>query len=236
MTLTLAQRTQQRKRAAAQAAAAPAQASMAGHSAYELHLAQLHQHYQQLKQVQSTEGKAELKAKLLEQYQPYVAGVLSAGQGAQDEVITTLLVWHIDAGSIASALNIAEYVLTHGLTLPDRFNRDVATLVADEVGEYALKVIKQGPFDPALLERAIVLTASHDMPDEARAKLHLALGRAYLFGLDPKADVYTPEAAERMTQAEHHISRAIELHTNCGGKKDLEQAKRLLKKHASTAG
>jgi hypothetical protein len=36
--------------------------------------------------------------------------------------------------------------------------------------------------------------------------------------------------------AKQDLARAIELHTNCGGKKDLERVERLLKKHAGTTG
>ena len=54
-------------------------------------LAKLQQDQFRLKQVQSTEGKAKLKAELLPEYVPYIEGVLSAGQGAQDDVLVAAL-------------------------------------------------------------------------------------------------------------------------------------------------
>ncbi|MEG0244012.1 MAG: phage terminase small subunit, partial [Pseudomonas sp.] len=72
--------------------------SMEGATAYEHQLAQLAQHRARLKQVQSNQGKAELKALLIPEYEPYVQGVLDAGNGAQDEVLTTIMLWCIDAG------------------------------------------------------------------------------------------------------------------------------------------
>src|SRR5690606_4249301 len=110
MALTLAQRTQQRKRAAAEAAQAEPALTMAGATAYEMQLAQLQQDRLRLKQVQSGEAKAELKRQLLPDYAPYVDGVLAAGRGAQDEVLTTIMVWRIDAGDYTGALAIARYV------------------------------------------------------------------------------------------------------------------------------
>ncbi|EIU1687354.1 terminase [Pseudomonas aeruginosa] len=234
MGLSLAQRTQQRKRAAAAAAATPHNQPMAGSGAYELQMAQLHQHHQQLKGIQSTQGKEELKAKLLPDYAPYVAGVLASGQGAQDEVLTTVMVWRLDAGDYQGGLDIAAYVIEHGLTMPDRFARTTGCLVAEEVAEAALKALKAGgTFDLGILAEADRLTAGQDMPDEVRAKLMLALGRVAAAQVDPEkpntADVHSLEVAR------HFLTRALELHDKCGGKRDLELVDRQLKKHAGTA-
>lgn len=231
MRLTLAQRTQLRKRAAQQAAAAAPATSMAGATTYELQLAQLHQDRHRLKQIQSTEGKIELKRELVPHYAPYIDGVLAAGVGAQDEVLTTLMIWRFDIGDWTGALAIARYVLQHGLTMPDRFARTPGTLIAEEIAEAALKALKLGqPFELAVLEQASDLTREQDMPDEARAKLHLAIGRLLLGGIPDEA--LSPEQLSQLHAAHANVLRAIELHEKCGGKKDLELAERLLKKHA----
>lgn len=234
MGLSLAQRTQQRKRAAVAAASTAADQPMTGTGAYELQMAQLHQHHQQLKGIQSTQGKEELKAKLLPDYAPYVAGVLAGGQGAQDEVLTTVMVWRFDAGDYQGGLDIAAYVLKHGLTMPDRFARTTGCLVAEEIAEAALKALKAGgTFDIGLLAEADRLTAGEDMPDEVRAKLMLAMGRVAAAQVDPDkpnpADVHSLEAAR------HFLTRALELHDKCGGKRDLELVDRQLKKHVGQA-
>ncbi|WP_349616214.1 phage terminase small subunit [Azotobacter salinestris] len=227
MSLSHAQRNQLRKRAAREAAAAPVQ-SMAGATTYELQLLQLAQDRARLRQIQSEQGKAELKRELLPAYQPYVEGVLSAGQGAQDEVLTTVMVWRMDAGDYAGALDIAAYVLRHGLLMPDRFARTTGCLVAEEVATAALKAQKVGStFDLAVLERTHELTAEQDMPDEARAKLLLATARATLDGDAPKLP--------RLLIGIDLLRRAIDLHASCGGKKDLERAERLLKNIAAPA-
>lgn len=234
MALSLAQRHQRRVRAAMEAAAVSPVQSMAGATAYEHQLMQLTQDRLRLKQVQSEQGKAELKRQLLPEYGPYIEGVLSAGNGAQDEVLTTLMVWCLDAADYPPALAIAEYVLKHGLKMPDRFARTTGCLVAEEVANAALKAFKAGePFDLLVLRATQELTAKHDMPDEARAKLHLALGKAYLaMVVNDQLDSHTVESTEKARQ---ELVRAIELHSNCGGKKDLEKVERLLKKHAATS-
>lgn len=232
MSLSPAQINQLRKRAALEAAAtAPAQ-TMAGATTYELQLAQLHQDRLRLSQIQSTEGKVALKAQLLPAYVPYVDGVLAAGRGAQDDVLTTVMVWRIDVGDFAGALDIGEYVLKHGMTMPDRFERNTACMLAEEIAEEAIKAHKAGStFSLSDLNRAAQLTAEHDMPDQARSKLHLALGRGYAWVAenDPEAD-----QAEWAGHSKRELCRAIELHDKCGAKKDLERIERVLKKHAES--
>jgi len=203
---------------------------MAGMNAYEQQLLQLNQDRLRLKQVQSEQGKAELKRSLIPAYAPYIEGVLSAGNGAQDDVLTTLMVWNIDAGDFAAALNIGRYVLEHKLKMPDRFARTTGCLLAEEVANAALKQQKAGEsFDRFVLTLAADITDEHDMPDEARAKLHLALGKAYLAELDEAAP-----NAEGLEAARANLARAIDLHSNCGGKKDMERVVRLLKKYAES--
>ena len=233
MALTLAQRNQLRKRSEREAAATAPTALMEGATGYEVMLAKLQQDQFRLKQVQSQEGKAKLKIGMLPEYVPYVEGAIAGGQGAQDDVLTTLMVWRFDAGDFAGGLQIAEYVLRHGLLMPDRFNRSTGCLVAEEVATAALKAQKVGgTFSLEILTDTAVLTEDQDMPDEARAKLVLALGRATLEGI-------TDELSGQPGQLQAGIDllkRAIELNSSCGGKKDLERAERLLKKHAGTTG
>lgn len=228
--LSLAQRNQRRKRAALESAAATPVQTMEGATAYEHQMMQLNQDRLRLRQIQSEQGKAELKKQLIPAYEPYISGVLDAGNGAQDEVLTTLMIWCIDAEDYDQALNIGGYVLKHNLKMPDRFARTTGCLLAEEVANGALKKLKAGEhFDLNTLTTAMQLTAEHDMPDEARAKLHLAIGKVSLSEAEANPDAPDLIALEH---ARANLTRAIDLHSSCGGKKDLEKADRLLKKHA----
>ena len=226
-----AKRHYQRTLAAKEAASRAPHQLMDGASAYEQHMAMLQQDRLRLKQVQSEQGKAELKRQMLPQYGSYIAGVLEAGNGAADEVVTTIMVWCIDVGEYDVALHIADYVLKNGMAMPDRFARTTGCLVAEEIAEAALKAQRIGEaFDVATLDRAALLTDQQDMPDEVRAKLHLALARALLANSTDDA----PPPVDTLEAAIGHLKRAIGLHSACGGKKDLERAERQLKKHAAT--
>lgn len=231
MALSIAQAHQRRARAAMEAAKTAPQQTMAGATAYEHQLNQLLQDRLRLKAIQSNEGKAALKAQLLPEYIPYVEGVLAAGNGAQDDVMTTVMVWRVDVEDYSGALDIADYVLKHKLIMPDRFERTTGCLVAEEIATAALKAQKaNGSFDLSILHRTIELTDAEDMPDQARAKLYLATGRATLNGITAEE----PGQPGQIQAGIDLLKRAIELHDGCGGKKDLDGAERLLKKHAAT--
>lgn len=205
---------------------------MTGATAYEQHMMMLQQDRLRLKQVQSDEGKAALKRDMLPAYAPYLEGVLAANTGAKDELVTTLMVWAIDVGAFESALQIADYVLRHKLDMPDRFRRTTGCLVAEEIAEAALKSqASGGEFNADVLARATHLTAEQDMPDEVRAKLYLASGRAVLRNVNDE----TPPPVAVLEQCVADLKRAIELHGSCGGKKDLERAERLLKKQTAAS-
>lgn len=225
--LTPAQRHQQRIRAA-QAADAPETArSMEGATTYELQLMQLKQDQLRLRQLQSIDARNQLKPQLLPEYDAYLDGILAAGHGQQDEVVATLMLWHLDVANYPRGLQLADYVLRHGMKMPDRFERTPATLIAEEVANTALTALKAGePFALAVLEETHQLTQQHDMPDEVRAKLLFALGLA----LRPAED----SAPELLAIASANLTEAIRLHERVGAKKDLERIERWLKKHAES--
>jgi hypothetical protein len=187
-----------------------------------------------LKGLQSLEAKAQVKRELLPDYAPWVDGVLAAGKGAQDTVLVTVMVWRIDAGDYAGALDIAAYALLHDLVLPDRYARTTATLVAEEMAD-AAKRARDGKeaFDVDLLEQAQALTAAHDMPDEVRAKLHKEIGLLYAAQTQGEADLALLRLLSE--SALENLRRAIQLSDRAGVKKDIERLERALAKDAAPA-
>ncbi|WP_445157077.1 phage terminase small subunit [Halomonas sp. E14] len=205
---------------AALAAADAGEQPMQG-DAFELMQAALFEDYRRLKATQSMERKAEIKREILPQYADYVAGVLERGQGAQDDVLMRVMLWRIDAGDLAGAVEIARYALAHGLNPPDQFERGTAAVIAEEVADQALKQLESGSSDAAalldLLSEVETLSAGADMHDQIRAKLHKSLG-------------YAARDAGQLELAQQHLTRAIELNERVGVKRDLEQIAREIKK------
>lgn len=203
-------------------------------STYELMLSKLKLDGARLKELQSVERKIDLKRHLLPEYLDYVAGVMDGDHGGQDEVFMRVLIWRIDVGDIRGALPMAAYALRHSLTPPDSFSRSLGCLLAEEVAEHALLIADGAADTPIeLLLQTHILTDREDMPDEVRAKLHKATGRAYLAQIDPNA----PQSTD-MLQYEHalgYFHRALQLHEKCGVKKDIEAVERAMKKIAGQA-
>ena len=208
-----AQRHYERVSAEQAAASASPGESLAGVSAYELMLAKLASDRRRLKSIASIERKIEVKrAELLPEYVDYVAGALAGGRGAQDDILTTVMIWRVDAGDFAGALDIARYALTHRMTLPDQYDRPLATAIAEEFAEATLAAFKPGAnvmrVNAAQLVEVAQLTASADMHDQVRAKLHKALGYVAEQGGDGKT-------------ALEHLCRALELDSRAGVKQDI---------------
>ncbi|WP_175772702.1 phage terminase small subunit [Paraburkholderia phenazinium] len=200
--------------AKAAAAAAPGE-TMEGSSRYELMLAKLAADRRRLKAIQSVQQKIAVKAELLPEYTEYVDGVLTTGRGAQDDVLVTVMVWRIDAGDFAGALAIAGYALTYGLTLPDQYERSLATVVAEQFADAALAAFAAGDgFAADQLERVADLTATADMHDQVRAKLCKALGYAL------------QDTAPAIALA--HLRRALVLNERVGVKKDIDRLEKLI--------
>ncbi|HEN3567832.1 TPA: terminase [Yersinia enterocolitica] len=201
-----------------------------GGSAYEQQLYRLRIDQRRLSQFQSHITRAEMKREMLPAYDGWLDGVLTANSGQSDEVVTTCMVWSVDAGLYRDALRLAEYVIGHNLPMADKYQRTAACFVVDQVSEAALLRFKGAATDnPAieidLLLRLQELTADKDMPDEARAKLLKAIG-------------YTQrESTNLADQASALIwlQRALAAHKDAGVKKDIEVLERNLKKAALMA-
>jgi hypothetical protein len=215
--MTPARRHRERALAALQGAASP-QFDQARANAYELQLMQLAEHRRTLKSIQSIERKIDAKRTMLPVYKPWIDGLLAADRGGQDDVLVTIMLWTLDTGDLEGALPMASYVLRHGLSTPDRYERTAATMIAEEVADTAIKQQEAGAGpSTSLLGQYMARLHGSDIFDQVRAKLHKAVGRACL-------------ADGRKQLAAEHYRRAIELHDKVGIKKELEVLERELKK------
>jgi len=207
----------ERKLAALQGAATP-EHDRAAANAYELQLMQLAEHRRTLKGIQSIERKIDAKRTMLPVYQPWIAGLLAADRGGQDDVLVTVMLWTLDTGDLEGAFDMADYVIRHGLSTPDQYDRTAPTLIAEEVADTAIKLQEAGTGPSfGLLSAYLQLLKASDMFDQVHAKLHKAVGRAAL------AEGFKEQAAE-------HYRRALELHDKVGIKKELEVLERDIKK------
>lgn len=111
---------------------------------YEQMLVKLAADQRTLKAIYSKELKAAKKRELLPFWLPWVNGVLEQGKGAQDDILMTVMLWRLDTGDIAGALEIARYALKYGLTMPGKHRRTPPYMFTEEVALAAMRAHAAG--------------------------------------------------------------------------------------------
>lgn len=200
-------------------------------TAHEQILHRLRMDLSRLSGVQSEETKAEMKKSMLPEYEGWIEGTLDGDSGRQDEVITRLMVWAIDCRDYALALRLGRYVVRHGLTLPDNFNRTAATFLTEEISK-PLLTLAAADADAdlssgiAMLEEVAGIVADSDMPDVVRAKLckARALARRGATEITAKAEALAL------------FREALTRNPNAGVKKEIATLAREVKKLSADSG
>lgn len=205
-------------------------ASSAEKTAYEQVLFRLRMDKADLSRIQSNAGKAKLKSERLPDYQPWIDGALAADTGQADEVITTVMIWAADAGDIAQALRIGQYVLRHQIPMPDQYKRTTATVLVEEICDPILAAFKANPAKVTVsidnLNALNGITIHEDMPDQVRAKLFKAMGYT----------VRIQQDVESQQLARAHLQDAIKLNAKIGVARDIELLDRNIKKLTAVSG
>lgn len=194
-------------------------------TAHEQILHRLRMDLSRLSGVQSEETKAEMKKSMLPEYEGWIEGTLDGDSGRQDEVITRLMVWAIDCRDYALALRLGRYVVRHGLTLPDNFNRTAATFLTEEMSK-PLLTLAAADADAdlssgiAVLDEVAGIVADSDMPDVVRAKLC----KARALARRGATDITTKAEALAL------FREALTRNPNAGVKKEIATLAREVKK------
>ncbi|HHI5678002.1 TPA: phage terminase small subunit [Escherichia coli] len=200
-------------------------------TAHEQILHRLRMDLSRLSGVQSEETKAEMKKSMLPEYEGWIEGTLDGDSGRQDEVITRLMVWAIDCRDYALALRLGRYVVRHGLTLPDNFNRTAATFLTEEVSK-PLLTLAAADADAdlssgvAVLDEVAEIVADSDMPDVVRANLC----KARALARRGATDITTKAEALAL------FREALTRNPNAGVKKEIATLAREVKKLSADGG
>lgn len=218
---TLAQLRAEQARALKDAA----QPASAGHApagrshTYNLLLLKLAEDKRALKAIESIDRKIVLKRDLLPYYFEWVNAVLQNGTGGADQVLMTVMLWHIDVGDFAGALAIGRYAIQHQLNMPDQYQRKTPTVLAEEIADTAKSMLtNQADLDQQatlkLLLQTYDLTTDCDMANEVRAKLHRVVG-FYAETLDQPLALL-------------HFKEAYRLNEKCGVKSNINRLEKLV--------
>ncbi|KAA1141773.1 terminase [Citrobacter portucalensis] len=200
-------------------------------TAHEQILHRLRMDLSRLSGVQSEETKAEMKKSMLPEYEGWIEGTLDGDSGRQDEVITRLMVWAIDCRDYALALRLGRYVVRHGLTLPDNFNRTAATFLTEEMSKPVLTLAAADTdadlsASTAVLDEVAEIVADSDMPDVVRAKLC----KARALARRGATDITTKAEALAL------FREALTRNPNAGVKKEIATLAREVKKLSADGG
>ncbi|MBW4203924.1 terminase [Enterobacter cloacae subsp. cloacae] len=200
-------------------------------TAHEQILHRLRMDLSRLSGVQSEETKAEMKKSMLPEYEGWIEGTLDGDSGRQDEVITRLMVWAIDCRDYVLAMKLGRYVVRHGLTLPDNFNRTAATFLTEEMSK-PLLTLAAADADAdlssgiAVLDEVADIVADSDMPDVVRAKLC----KARALARRGATDITTKAEALAL------FREALTRNPNAGVKKEIATLAREVKKLSADGG
>lgn len=215
--------------AATPSAAAGTNASPAFRAAAQIGLRLTHD-LRRLKEIRSIDKKIEAKREMLPEYRAWIDGVMNAdagaGTGLAGEVLPTCMVWLIDIGDYARALDLVPFMLRHKVPMPSRYQRDAATIVAEEIADAAAKAQNAGnTFPLPILERVDELTAPLDLHDQVRAKLFKAIG---VESLREAEDLPADESRQQLQYAVGALREAQRLNDRVGVKDRIKRADKLL--------
>ena len=218
-----------RSAAADRPAAAPAPPQPAGNTPAARAAAtiamRLRHDIQRLRQIKSVDRKVAAKREMLPEYRAWCDGLLDAGRAVTgntleptgaDDVLPTIMVWHLDVGDWWRALDLAAFALRFAIPMPSRYERDAATLVLELIADAALRAqARSDVFPLEVLEAVEALTDGIDMHDQPRAKLLKAIGAE----LVRAAGMSTGDAiVPTIDRAAAALTRAQDLHDRVGVK------------------
>lgn len=174
--------------------------------------------------INSREARQQLKRdELLPKYQEYVQRYRDSGLSFPNSVLVYVLIWLFDTAEFDKGLELADFALSQGQALPERFNRDIPTFVADEVIEWAEAEYKAGrspePYVSNLLPR---VDGEWSLFERIPARYHKQLG---ILAMDLK----------EWATAIGHFERAEALYDGIGvGTRLVGARKALAKQQAET--
>ena len=109
-----------------------------------------------------TGERDELRKTFIARYLPHVEKYVESAEVYANQILVMVMMWLFDNRDISSALKYALVAIEQGQKMPQQFNRNLATFVADAVLDWADRELKLGhAIDPYFSQ---VLTKLDDWP------------------------------------------------------------------------
>ena len=179
----------------------------------------LDQDLERLSAIKGLAGKQALKRdELLPKYQDFVQRYCESGQNLPNRVLVQVMVWLFDTEQFEDGLELADFAMEQGQLMPERFNRDIQTFVADAVIEWAMVEYQANrspePYLSNLLPR---VDGEWQLTEQIPAKYHKLIG---IRAMEAKA----------WETAIQHFERATELYPKVGVDTRMDNCRKALKK------
>lgn len=122
-----------------------------------------------LHDIHSIERKIEAKRDILiPKYRDYVARLRA--DGTRHDILGYFLVWLFDAGDMEGALDLGFELVGKQIGLPERFNRDLPTFMADAVIDWSDAEFEAGRSPEPYFSTLLECMEAWDLPDALRAR------------------------------------------------------------------
>lgn len=153
--------------------------------------------------INSREQRQMLKRdELLSKYLEYVQRYRESGLNFPNPVLAYVLVWLFDTEQFTQGLELADFAMSQGQALPERFDRDIPTFVADEVIDWAEAEFKARrspePYVSNLLPR---VDGEWQLFERIPARYHKLLGLIALNRQDWPVAIAHFERAEQLYES-----------------------------------
>jgi len=153
--------------------------------------------------INSREQRQMLKRdELLPKYLEYVQRYRESGLNFPNPVLAYVLVWLFDTEQFTQGLELADFAMSQGQALPERFDRDIPTFVADAVIDWAEAEFKARrspePYVSNLLPR---VDGEWQLFERIPARYHKLLGLIALNRQDWPVAIAHFERAEQLYES-----------------------------------
>lgn len=162
------------------------------------------------------------REELLPKYLEYVQRYRDSGLNHPNPVLMQVLVWLFDTEQFEAGLELADFALRQGQTMPERFKRDIPTFIADAVIDWAEAEheAKRSP-EPYLSQLLPRVDGEWQLFERIPARYHKLLG---ILAMDQ----------QQWAQAIAHFERATALYPGIGVKTRHEDATKALRRQQAT--
>ncbi|WP_395598118.1 phage terminase small subunit [Pseudomonas sp. A1437] len=161
---------------------------------------------------------------LLPKYLAYVQRYRDSELSFPNPVMMQVLVWLFDTAQFGAGLELANFAMSQGQELPERFKRNVQTFVADEVIDWAEAEYKAGRSpEPYLSDLLHLVDGEWQLFERIPARYHKQIG---ILALDQRD----------FGKAISHFERAEALYDGIGVGTRLEGARKAMAKEQAGNG